>query len=244
MPADLEQRHYTLPLTIDLVVARYNEDVAWLRRVPAAVRVCLYDKSETPLRGATVLPNIGREAHTYLHHLCERYETLADLTVFTQGRPFDHAPDLHPRLRALARGEERVDGFRWFGFLIEEDDADGARSFQRWSKNPERRPLRMREFWRALFGEHSAVPPLFVFYGGAVFAVARDVALSRPRAFYERARDIAAEFPDAAHCFERVWDRIFGIDGIPAPYRNRPRPIYLKPIRRLTESAPESAMPM
>ncbi|KAG1674943.1 hypothetical protein FOA52_014737 [Chlamydomonas sp. UWO 241] len=36
------------------------------------------------------LPNIGREAHTYLHHIVSRYADLADLTIFVQGDPYDH----------------------------------------------------------------------------------------------------------------------------------------------------------
>jgi hypothetical protein len=90
----------------------------------------------------------------------------------------------------------------------------------------------MAGFWHALFGEQS-VPELFPFFGGGQFAVHRDVVCARPRAFYERALQVAATFPDAAHCFERTWDAVFGVDGIPPELRNRPRPVYLKPIRRL-----------
>jgi hypothetical protein len=32
--------------------------------------------------GAQILPNVGREAHTYLHHLHNRYDSLADVTIF------------------------------------------------------------------------------------------------------------------------------------------------------------------
>lgn len=38
-----------------------------------------------PAAGATRLPNVGREAHTYLHHLTERYHSLADVTLFVMG---------------------------------------------------------------------------------------------------------------------------------------------------------------
>ncbi len=30
------------------------------------------------------LPNVGRETHTYLHHIVSRYDSLADWTVFSQ----------------------------------------------------------------------------------------------------------------------------------------------------------------
>eukprot|EP01038_Epipyxis_sp_PR26KG_P013361 gene13361-17920_t len=39
------------------------------------------------------LSNVGCESHTYLNHIISNYEQLADVTYFTQGHPFDHAPD-------------------------------------------------------------------------------------------------------------------------------------------------------
>ena len=36
------------------------------------------------------LPNRGREAGTWLHHIVSNYDRLADRTVFMQGDPFDH----------------------------------------------------------------------------------------------------------------------------------------------------------
>lgn len=218
-------------MTLDLVVARYREDLSWLRRVPRSARVHVYDKGGD-YSGALKLPNTGREAHTYLHHIVTRYDELADLTVCVQGRPFDHAPDLHKRLRAWADGADRVTDFRWLGFLVDEDDATGSRLFQTWSKNPAKIPLDMRGFWREVFGEKPC-PAAFVFFGGGNFAVARETALRRPRSFYENALRVADCFPDAAHCFERCWNAVFGVPALPPELRSQPLPIYLKPIRRL-----------
>jgi hypothetical protein len=219
-------------MTIELVVARYQEDLSWLRRVPREIRVTVYDKSGAGAPGSIPLPNHGREAHTYLYHIAFRYRALAELTIFAQGKPFDHAPDMHKRLRAIAEGRERVDDFRWFGFLVDEDDATGSRLFQRWSKNPDGRPLDMAGFWRSVFGD-APMPDRFVFFGGAQFAVRREVIWGRPLAFYARALHVAATFPDAAHCFERTWDRVFGLNGIPESLRGAALPIHLKPVRRL-----------
>lgn len=223
--------------SLDLVVARHTENLLWLRRVPRDVRVFVYNKGspvEPPRRGTLMhaLPNVGREAHTYLHHLATSHADLADVTVFVQGHPFDHAPDLHRRLRAIAAGDETVADFRWFGFLVDEDDCAGSRLFQRWSKNPEGRPLDLRSFWTRVFGS-APCPASFVFFGGANFAVRAAAARSRSASFYARAAEVAAEFPDAAHCFERVWDHVFGVQGLPPELRGKPTPIYLKPIRRL-----------
>ncbi|MBE2181163.1 MAG: DUF3431 domain-containing protein [Chthoniobacterales bacterium] len=219
-----------VPPPMELVVARHAEDTAWLRRVPREIRITVYDKGDGTT-GGIPLPNIGREAHTYLHHLAERHDTLADLTVFVQGHPFDHAPDLHQHLRNLAAGSETIRDFQWLGFLADTDDPRGRRLFVPWSKNPAREELDMENFHRALFG--GAGPDAYRFFVGAQFAVRREAALRRSRSFYQAARELAATFPLAPHCFERCWDRVFGCDGTAERLPPDRMTAYFKPIRRL-----------
>jgi hypothetical protein len=151
--------------------------------------------------------------------------------VFSQGRPFDHAADFHRVLRELAAGRRSLADFQWLGFIIDTDDARGRRLFARWSKNPEGRGLGLDQFCRRLLGEPA--PALVRFFPGAQFALTAECARRRPLDFYRRALDLSVEFPDAAHCFERVWDRVFGVLGVdPALLQGRDT-VYLKPIRRL-----------
>ncbi len=215
---------------LELVVARHAEDLAWLRRVPQAFAVTVYDKSGS-LPHAITLPNAGREAHTYLHHLAERHESLADLTVFVQGRPFDHAPDLHKILRSLAEGSFTVPDFHWLGFLADTDDPRGQRLFVPWSKNPERRELPLDDFHQQLLGAPG--PAAYRFFVGAQFIVTRAAAHRRDAAFYRNARELSVSSPLAPHCFERCWDRIFGTDGTSTRVPRGQLTTYLKPIKRL-----------
>ena len=215
---------------LELVVARHREDLAWLRRVPRAFTVTVYDKSGN-LPGAIPLPNIGREAQTYLHHLTERHDSLADLTVFVQGHPFDHAPDLHKVLHSLAEGSFDVPDFHWLGFLADTDDARGRRLFVPWSKNPERHELPLDEFHQQIFGTNG--PDAYRFFVGAQFIVPRATAQRRDRAFYEHARHLAGTAPLAPHCFERCWDRIFATNGTATRTGPDQLTTYLKPIKRL-----------
>lgn len=224
-----------MSVRFELVVARYNEDVAWLKRVPKDFRITVYDKGDGS-SGGIPLANEGREAHTYLHHLAERYDSLADVTVFVQGHPFDHAPDLHKQLKAYAVGTDSVADFYWLGFLADTDDPRGKRLFVPWSKNPERHELHLDEFHRELFGE--AGPDAYRFFVGAQFAVTGATAQRRPREFYRRAADLAVNFPLAPHCFERCWDRIFCCDGTAGRLAEGQTTAYLKPIRRLAANPP------
>jgi hypothetical protein len=216
----------------ELVVARYDEDLAWLKRVPKEFRVTVYNKGDGSARGQS-LPNLGREAHTYLHHLAERYDELAELTVFVQGHPFDHAPDLHKRLQAYATGGEQVTGFHWVGFLADTDDSRGRRLFVPWSKNPGRCELQLDRFHRELFGCEG--PQTYRFFVGAQFAVTRATAQRPARGFYQKAAELAAGFPLAPHCFERCWDRVFGCDGTAGRLAPGQLTAYFKPVKRLSD---------
>ena len=236
----LRRRHDPLepPAVIDLevVVARHAEPVAWVRNVPSSARVSVYDKGgdldpgRLPWARIERLENVGHEAHAYLHHLVERYDDLAEVTFFCQGHPFDHAWDLHDVLRAVAAGRERVAGFRWLGFVIDTDDPLGHRLFVPWTKNLDGRELHVDRFHETLFG--APAPQHIPFYLGAQFAVTAAQARTRPRDFYRQARDLARSFPDAAHCFERLWDRVFGVQGVEPGLLGGEMRRYLRSVKR------------
>ena len=217
-------------MKFELVVARYREDTRWLRRVPKAFRVTVYDKDHHA-GSPNPLPNVGREAHTYLHHIIARYDSLADVTVFSQGKPFDHVSDFHYVLRDLADGRRHIENFLWLGFIIDRDDRTGSHLFQNWSKNTDRQPLAMDAFFHAVW--HHAAPDEFIFYPGAHFVVTAEVIRRQPREFYERAQAASLSVRDAAHCFERCWDHVFGVAGVPPELIRAGLPAYFKPIRRL-----------
>jgi hypothetical protein len=227
----------------ELVVAHHQEDLRWLRRIPRTIHCTVYHKGSLPHAELApmlerVFPrprwlpllNSGCEAHTYLHHIITRYDSLAATTVFCQGRPFDHCPDLLSIVQRLAAAPTPP-AFRWLGFAIDADDGQGERLFKSWSKNRDRRGLAVADVWQRLFGE--PVPRSFRFYLGAQFLVTARQIRRRSRAFYQRALAIVLEHPDHTHCFERFWDAVFATDGIPAGLREIPPPIYLRPIRRL-----------
>ncbi|GAB3756715.1 DUF3431 domain-containing protein [Spirosoma pomorum] len=225
---------------VEIVVARYTEELSWLRKRPAALQVTVYDKSHDQSGGETALPlpNVGREAHTYLHHIVSRYDSLADWTVFCQGKPFDHAFDFKKSMQALVADPAAfMDGksFRWLGHLIDTDDNRGERLFKPWSKNEDGRGLDLLGFHRALFDTDG--PELYTFVLGAQFIAHRDLIRQRPLAFYERALNISIMFPDAAHCYERSWDRILGVTGIDPDWLAGRQTVYLKLMRHQSDAS-------
>jgi hypothetical protein len=219
---------------LEIVVARHRERVDWTRNLPRQVAVTIYDKggdldpAAYPRARVLHLPNVGREAHTYLTHLTT--QPPAPVTFFCQGHPFDHAPDLRRVVAAVAAGARVVPGFLWLGFIIDTDDPRGRRLFVPWSKNPDRCELALDQFHQALFG--APPPDAFRFYPGGQFAVTAELCAARPRELYARALALAAGFPDAAHCFERTWDRLFGVVGVDHALLGDALCRYLKPVRR------------
>lgn len=88
--------HYnTQSPSIDLVIARYNEDLEWVRAYNEKYRfshIYVYNKgpNENFYKGANNIivinsPNVGRENHAYMSHIITHYSNLADITIFVQG---------------------------------------------------------------------------------------------------------------------------------------------------------------
>ena len=78
-------------LELQIVVARFNENILYLNNFKNIIIV--YNKGENDIPSdfnSIKLPNIGRESHTYLYHIIQNYENLANKTLFIQGRINDH----------------------------------------------------------------------------------------------------------------------------------------------------------
>ncbi|MVM35138.1 DUF3431 domain-containing protein [Spirosoma sp. HMF4905] len=217
----------------ELVVAHYTENLNWLRNVPAGLQKTIYSKGPDHSLEHTVipLPNVGREAHTYLHHIVNRYDSLAEWTIFCQGKPFDHAYNFKKTLRDIVADpltlEEKQ--FHWLGHLIDTDDDQGHRLFQPWSKNEDGRGLDLRGFHYALFD--TGGPLTYTFVLGAQFVIHRNLLRQKPVSFYKRALDVSVSFPDAAHCFERSWDRVFDVVGLNPEWLAGRLTVQLKPMK-------------
>lgn len=184
-------------MTTDLVLARFNEDVNWTPRQTGDLLVVIYNKGAG---GRPILHNVGREAHTYLHHIVARYKTLADWTFFSQADPIPHCPDLAHIV------ETWPDSYRKSVFYVCPD--------QNFFSN---QPVRFLEpspvgddalndcagLWGELFV--SPMPEGIVFAPGAIFAITRAKLLSRSVAFYQRAMELAVTRPRGPWEFERLW---------------------------------------
>jgi hypothetical protein len=77
---------------IEIVVARYNECLSWTNEYPFnQFKYIVYNKGvneEFEKKHVTkiiTLPNVGKCDHTYLYHIVNKYENLANIIVFFPG---------------------------------------------------------------------------------------------------------------------------------------------------------------
>lgn len=176
---------------LDLVVARYRENVDWLSRFPET-RQWVYEKDNP--QADLSLPNVGREAQTYLHHIVENYDRLAEVTVFLQGHPFDHTRDLDHKIRDLPQ----ECGFMCLSEVPLVETGTGSPIHPR---------LPVGQRYQELFN----APPLdySLCRAGACFAVDRTTIHRHPREFYARLRDWIVTDTAGPWWVERMWKHIF-----------------------------------
>lgn len=102
----------------ELVVAHFNEDLSW---IPKEHQVSIYSKGEPAKHHRSLpLPNIGREGHTFVTHIIECWNCLADVTIFVQGDPLFHCELLLKRL------DQEVEWFEWMTDMVFKCNADGT----------------------------------------------------------------------------------------------------------------------
>lgn len=190
----------------ELVLARYREPLDWLARLAGRFpgRVTVYDKSGEAAPGHHPLPNVGREAHTYAHHVAARYHDLAEVTFFAQADPFDHVPDFVDQLAVPTAG------FRFLGphRILTGPGGDSCHA-----------GLAVGEFYRGLTGRE--FPERTPFAPGACFAAHRDRLRRYPREWWQRLAARLAESDAQGHApwvMERVWGRLLTDPPVPHIY--------------------------
>lgn len=158
-----------------IVVSRYNENVEWTKQFQ---NVIIYNKGN-PIQDNDLkqvfLSNVGREGHTYYKHIYDNYEKLQDYTIFLQGNPFDHSPNLVQNVTKFINNTDSI----MFEFISEHIAKTNL------SGDPHHYPpLPLIEVYERLFNERKTSMDI-TFGSGAQFIVSKDTILRRPRDFYK-----------------------------------------------------------
>lgn len=191
-------------MSFGIVVARYNEDVAWTKQF---ANVVIYNKGADKLPAEfnqVRLRNVGREGHTYYQYICDNYDALPDYVVFAQGRPFDHSPNIVAQLNACIESIENnnvPNDFEFFCERVLPCNLSGCRCHA---------GLPLIDVYEKLFHERKTNMS-FVFGSGAQFVVSKSRILKRPRSFYQKIVELLQHdvSPIEGYVIERFHKLIF-----------------------------------
>jgi hypothetical protein len=193
-------------MTKELVVSYYRENLKWLSEV-RDYKITIYNKSNVEIPNTIKLPNVGREMHTYFHHIVLNYDNLSDWVFFTQGEPFDHVRDYNLILdtfpNSLSNSKLSVDDCHFF--------SNGVFNRKVVSKSNGRPHhfgiLDINSLWSLLF----VSPPIndYQFVAGCLFCVTKEQIRMRDISFYGKCLKITEEREHSPWEFERMMLQIF-----------------------------------
>lgn len=156
-----------------IVVARYNEHLEWTRQFS---NIIIYNKGE-PLSddfNQKCLINVGREGHTYYKHIYDNYDNLTDYTIFLQGNPFDHSPNIISNLNKYVNNIDLSIDFEFLSEHILDCNLSDC---------PYHNGLPLIDTYEKIFGERKEYME-FKFGAGAQFIVSKKQILQKPKEFY------------------------------------------------------------
>jgi len=159
-----------------IIVARYNENVEWTKQFP---NVIIYNKGSKLDNNynEVFLNNVGREGHTYYKYICDNYDNLAEYTIFLQGRPFDHSPNIISNLTKYINNKELSIDFEFLREQIQHSSLHIECSTHWKCKN-------IHKTWERVFGVNIDNQEC-VFGTGAQFIVSKKKILKNTKEFYE-----------------------------------------------------------
>ncbi|XP_022112034.1 uncharacterized protein LOC110991137 [Acanthaster planci] len=194
----------------EIVVAHYNEELDWVK--PYADHAHVYHKGNEEgapfeLYAWERLPNVGREGHTYLHHIINHYNHLSNITVFLQAGFRRHRSFCHTDpLTYVASVKEGVP----CKHLREQVIRKWGRIRYRPTKKMRWSNLTLGEFYKVIFG--SPPPPAGMphCYNGCL-AASRLMIHKHPVSFYQKAISFLSNDsdPEEGHYIERFWYWMF-----------------------------------
>ena len=221
----LKMRH-----SIEVVIAAYqnNFDIRspyfiheWIKKINHPITI--YNKDNLPINSTDTkvvnLINMGRESHSYLYHIITNYNSLADITIFTQGNPFDHCPEFIKiancysikQMNDLAKKcnkrnwPESNDDFCMFGHLSNYKYSQysfNKITFPQGFKFPIEKTLK-------IFHSKKATPATLTLNWGAIFAVSRKNILKLNIDEYKELYDLHYKYCSLPWAMELIWYHIF-----------------------------------
>jgi len=201
-----------------IVVARYNENLDWL--LPYSDISIIYNKGNKNISkvfNVINLPNYGRESHTYLYHIINNYDNLANKTIFFQGNIDDHK---------TLQIKDYFDNNDFTGKINTPDMAilkEPVKHFGKWKDEKTSGAMRSCNYipidWitNIIGTEMDIKQKKFNTVWCAIFSISKELILKKPKIFYENILRYVDYHPnpEEGHLLERAWYSIFNNNYTP-----------------------------
>jgi hypothetical protein len=223
----------------ELVISRYNENLDWIFTVQGFIKkITIYNKGlddlniQDPRVTIVNLENVGREAHTWLHHFIYERDNLADIVFLAQGNPFEHSPDYLARLKhtyfvpkSLTKHykeswpKKKVTNNDCVEIFNNHEIRMGDINYFAGLKNSEDTKKWLISGWNMLF--KTPMPKDYYYYGyGAMWAIPKEFILNRSTNFYlniynllkNQTQQRYRKRPIDAWMMEALWTAVFSKD--------------------------------
>jgi GR25 family glycosyltransferase involved in LPS biosynthesis len=157
---------------IKIIVSRYTENVEWTKQFS---NVLIYNKgNKLDIHNEIILNNVGREGHSYYKYIYDNYENLNEYTIFLQGNPFDHSPNIINNLQKYISNKNLDIEFEFLSETIKTTNLSGC---------PHHYGLKLNDIYTKLFNDQKDNME-FDFGCGAQFIVSKKQILKRTKDFY------------------------------------------------------------
>ena len=212
---------------IEIVIAKYNENLDYLNNEPFSKYdqvvydkgIYLYDVSSNITYKK--LKNVGRESHTYLHHIIENYENLADITIFLPGSCLNELKQwqtnktmklVESSQTTVFVSSELVGDVKDHAYNWCIDTYDGCTEENKMTTLEENKIILadIRPFGKWFEYEFGDLHTHIICYRG-IFAIAREHIRHHSKKYYQELIKYVecSPNPEYGHYFERAWLAIF-----------------------------------
>jgi hypothetical protein len=213
--------------TINIVISRYNENLEWLSEINnEKFNIIVYNKGvndnfiKLPNMTIINIDNVGRCDHTYLYHIINNYNNLADITIFLPGSGnIDYKISKIKHLLQLIQEHNKAVFLHnsyynnikdnLYNFTLDEWSAS---DIQNKNLNPESKlelsDIRPFGKWYEHYFNDIKIQHVTHF---GIFSIAKEDILQHSKEYYENLiKQLSnSSNPEAGHYFERAWAAVF-----------------------------------
>jgi hypothetical protein len=213
---------------IEIVVARYNENLDWMTEAPFnKYNAIVYNKGSNSdftkpsnIKRVVPLENVGREGHTILYHIVNNYDNLSEITVFLPGScNMQTKKDKSTRLlehieksgNAVFLSDDKHENIKnaMYDFTLDEwmssDESNKSVNSEKTLDKSEIRPY--GKWYESIFGD--SVVNHVTYFG--IFSISKQDILQHPLDYYKKimVQLETSSNPEVGHYIERSWAAIF-----------------------------------